>query len=1198
MTMYLYHFTLQKPSAITHAVYGNFSAPKAQEIVISRGKLLELLRPDDNGKVQTIVSVEIFGIIRSIQSFRLTGSSKDLLVIGSDSGRIVILDFNAETNSFDKVHQETYGRSGCRRIVPGQYLAIDPKGRALMIAAIEKQKFVYILNRDSSANLTISSPLEAHKAHSIVLDVCGIDVGFDNPLFGCIELDYEDVDQDPTGEAIKNAQKHLTLYELDLGLNHVVRQSSEPIPRTTNMIVSVPGGSDGPGGVLLACQDYIYHRTTEHEDKKALIPRRRDIPRKSGLMMTSWVLVKQRDWFFFLFQSEYGDLYKVSLDYDEDGNVHDIKIKYFDTVPLAVSLAVLKTGFMFVASEAGNHALYQFQAIGDGDDEETFQIQGDDEHIYFKPRPLRNLLLIDEMQSAMPITDLMVENLFKEETPQIFAACGRSHRSSLRVLRHGIAVTERALRTLPGLPSAVWSIKTHVNDEYDKYIIVSFRDATMVLYIGETVEEVHDSGLLRTAPTLHASMLGEDAIVQIHPDGIRHIRTDKRIQEWQPAPGKKITMATVNERQIIAVIGTNEIIYFELDPTGTVVEIEKKELEHQVVAVGIAPVPEGRQRARFLAVADTDNKMRIYSLAPGDCLQSLSMLMLPSRVVSLKILEMSALGGGSTSLYVNMGTGNGVFFRATLDKLTGQLTDNRARFLGNRPVKLFNVTVNGAQGILALSSRSWLCYNFQGRFRMMPLSYVPLEYASSFNAEQCPEGIVSIAADSLRIFTTEQLGDMFNQTSIPLRYTPRRMLLHPPTQNMIIIESDNDTYPYAEKQKLNEMFKRADGEENQMNVDEGEVEDLMPESIFGVPRPGSGKWASCLRIMDVARSRTIDLLEMENNETALCMCFCAFQNKQAEMYLCVATAKDLVFEPRRMCSEGYIHVYRLLENGTKFSLVHKTPVQDVPGAICEYNGRLLVGVGPVMRIYDLGKKKLLRKCESKKLPNFIVSIWLSEDKIIIGDIQHSYHFARYNRPDNIIYIFADDFIPRWLTSGCLLDPTTIAAGDKFGNIFVLRLPDKVNQQLEEDPTGGDVQWNTKDIVGAPHKLDMLINFYVGETITKVVKTSITPGGSDVILYSTIFGSVGAFLPFQSREDIDFFTNLEMHMRAEYKSLCGREHLSFRSYYAPCRNVVDGDLCEQFPNISPEQQKKVAESLERSYSPAEVLKKLEEMRNIL
>jgi len=168
----------------------------------------------------------------------------------------------------------------------------------------------------------------------------------------------------------------------------------------------------------------------------------------------------------------------------------------------------------------------------------------------------------------------------------------------------------------------------------------------------------------------------------------------------------------------------------------------------------------------------------------------------------------------------------------------------------------------------------------------MPLSYVPLECASSFHSEQCPEGIVSISGDTLRIFTTEQLGDMFNQTHIPLRYTPRKMISHPFTQNLILIESDNDTYPYAEKQKLIEMFKKADGEDTgaaNMDIENAggtTEEDSMPEHIYGVPRPGSGKWASCLRILDVPKSKTLDLLELDNNETAVSLCMCSFINKQ------------------------------------------------------------------------------------------------------------------------------------------------------------------------------------------------------------------------------------------------------------------------------------------------------------------------------
>lgn len=75
--MYLYNLTLQKGTGVTHAVHGNFSGGKQQEVLLSRGKSLELLRPDPNtGKVHTLMSTEIFGCIRALMAFRLTGGTK------------------------------------------------------------------------------------------------------------------------------------------------------------------------------------------------------------------------------------------------------------------------------------------------------------------------------------------------------------------------------------------------------------------------------------------------------------------------------------------------------------------------------------------------------------------------------------------------------------------------------------------------------------------------------------------------------------------------------------------------------------------------------------------------------------------------------------------------------------------------------------------------------------------------------------------------------------------------------------------------------------------------------------------------------------------------------------------------------------------------------------------------------------------
>jgi splicing factor 3B subunit 3 len=77
-----------------------------------------------------------------------------------------------------------------------------------MIAAMEKAKLVYILNRDAAANLTISSSLEAHKNAAFIHHIVGLDVGFENGMFAVLEVEYTESDQDPsTGEAFNKVEK-------------------------------------------------------------------------------------------------------------------------------------------------------------------------------------------------------------------------------------------------------------------------------------------------------------------------------------------------------------------------------------------------------------------------------------------------------------------------------------------------------------------------------------------------------------------------------------------------------------------------------------------------------------------------------------------------------------------------------------------------------------------------------------------------------------------------------------------------------------------------------------------------------------------------------------------------------------------------------------------------------------------------------
>ena len=126
-------------------------------------------------------------------------------------------------------------------------------------------------------------------------------------------------------------------------------------------------------------------------------------------------------------------------------------------------------------------------------------------------------------------------------------------------------------------------------------------NGTLVLSIGETIEEVQDTGFLSSAPTLAVQQIGADALLQVHPHGIRHVLSDRRVNEWRVPQGKTIVSATTNKRQVVVALSSAELVYFELDLDGQLNEYQdRKAMGSTVLALSIAEVPEGRQRTPYL----------------------------------------------------------------------------------------------------------------------------------------------------------------------------------------------------------------------------------------------------------------------------------------------------------------------------------------------------------------------------------------------------------------------------------------------------------------------------------------------------------------------------------------------------------------------------------------------------------------------
>ena len=407
-------------------------------------------------------------------------------------------------------------------------------------------------------------------------------------------------------------------------------------------------------------------------------------------------------------------------------------------------------------------------------------------------------------------------------------------------------------------------------------------------------------------------------------------------------------------------------------------------------------------------------------------------------------------------------------------------------------------------------------------------------------------------------------------------------------------QENTETKQTSEGDNEEGVGEKKEGVEEEDDEEEEEEEEEGPQDSFiGVPQAGAGKWASCIRIIEPSQLESTFLLELPEHEAAFSLCILPFASRPDVTFLAVGTVSNLIYSPQKF-SAAFIHIYQFVREGAGLQLLHKTPVDEVPLALSAYQGKLLAGVGKALRVYDLGKRKLLKKTETRTFPTSIRSINISHDRIFVGDMAEAFHVVKYKKEAKQLVKYAESSAPLYLTSCCVLDYNTVAAADKFGNLLLTRVPAHLNNVHLEDPSGGILRGKYGELLHDDlPKLQNEVHYHVGEMITSIQKAALVPG-PEVLIYTTILGAIGIFIPFLSREKLDFFSHLEMHLRGSNAPLAGRDHMAYRSAYWPVKSVTDGDLCEQFASLDFESQNTIAEEL--VCKVADVNKELEAMRN--
>ena len=599
--MQLYHQTIQVPTAIHHCINGNFTgkSPKREELVFVRGAtFLELVAPDTKttGKFRTIKLDNTFSIIQNLASFCFLGDDQDHLAITSDSGCLAVLKFlsgNKEDGEWKQIFLEPFGKSGLKRGIPGHFLAADPHGRALMLASTEKSKLAYTFSKDEETGeeWVISSPLEAHRNKFVTQGLVAIDTGHDNPLFCAIEVPFEQVDEEED-PIITSVEKRLTFFQVQLGLNTISRKISQLIEFETNFILPVLSG------VLLSSTTSICFC------RPGLTPLSHPLPRRlptSGfsnrptiITCGAVLLVKEKP--LVLLQNELGDLFKVEFDLTNGS----ILVRYFDTISTSNSLVLLKTGFLFAASESTEHCLYQLESLGDDEDPIVDT---------FSPRaPPKNLVCVSTL-----INHSVVSNAHINGNGEIWALRGRGagNYPSLNILRAALSAKVESTIPLDCLADSIWSFE-------NKFV-----------YSGATGTFISDSIPFNTShSTLSLERLASGYFLQVLENSLI-IFSEQNFQEhifqWLAPPKHKITHFGNNGRQVLLVLNHKTLVYFDLDDNGTVLREHSKsiQMDTSISSLALSPVSEGMVRGLVAAVGTSDSVIHILSLKPENLLQEL-----------------------------------------------------------------------------------------------------------------------------------------------------------------------------------------------------------------------------------------------------------------------------------------------------------------------------------------------------------------------------------------------------------------------------------------------------------------------------------------------------------------------------------------------------------------------------------------------
>lgn len=1154
--------------------------------------------------LRAVVDAPIHGRVATLALFKPPLKKKHLIFLATERGAFCVLAYDSSKGELvTEAMGDLTDRIG-RPAECGQIGIVDPECRVAGAHLYDGLFKCLPLDRTG----------QMREAFNVRLDELQVvDVAF---LHGCSKPTIAVLHQD-TKEA-----RHVKTYEIDLKTKDLVAGpwAQSDLEGGTSRVIPVPAPLGG--AILLGETVIVYvngananapHMSVDAETRgKAPVSGTSSKSVDVGTTTTRAVAVATRaapfmahgavdaDGSRFLLSDAAGVLHLLVLQNDGE-RVVSLKLEPLGSTSIASVISYLDNGVAYVGSAYGDSQLVRLHAQPVPVSEDPPDLSSGDQN------STTFVEILETFPNLGPIVDMAVVDLDRHGQGQVVTCSGVAKDGSLRVVRNGVGIQERAAAELPGIKGC-WSLKNGDDAPHDTFLVVTFMRETRVLAVDDASDEIGEcefEGFVATEQTLWTGNVLGGMACQVTSSGVRLVdaATGALKASWSPknehGEPETIGVASGNANVVVVATSGGKLVSLrvgvsspknsrdssmDVDGVGTepldassslIAVVATVDPGGEVACLDCSPLEEGKP-AEACAVGLWSAEVKTFS-APGLALLSRAALTRADARDAASPDETGTASGGSGGLlnsgasasgvipravllckfegvsYLLVGTGDGGLSAFALDATPGavggtlDLSESpKTVSLGARPVTLRAFKNKNARHVFAGSDRPTVIYGNNGKLVFSNVNVPDVAHASPFDCAAFPDSLALCSDADLVIGGVDDIQKL-HVRAVPLGEQPRRIAHQPATNTFAVLTQR---------------------ENNSSSGDEHFV-----------------------RLLDAETFETKHAYALRENENDGAVISCEFAD-DPNSYFVVGTAFAAPEEVEP--SRGRVLVFKVVRD--TLVLVAEKEVKGAVYNLNAFNGKLLAGVNSKVQLFRwvarngegaasdgpsgagaterdpnadgiAGDHELIGECSHH---GHIVALYVQVrgDLIVVGDLMKSVSLLRYEPNESAIVELARDFNPNWMTAVDALDDDAYLGAENSFNLFTLR---------RNSDASTDEERSRLDVAGEFHLGEFVNRFRRGSLVAKARDAGDV--SAECTLFGTVNGALGVLATLE-KDVFEFALKVQNAMNVVVQGVGGLSHEKWRSFHnehqtRPARGFVDGDVVERFLDLKKDAAKKVA-----------------------